>query len=165
MKTTSLAAYLFTQLRQHGVSHIHGVPGDYFLKALNYLAPTRLKWIGSCNELNAGYAADGYARIRGLSALFTTYGVGELSAINAIAGSYAEHVPVVHIVGTPARHLQTSRAICHHYLGDGSPRVFAEMSKKVTVAQASLVDAIRTRHDRDSYTKLLRCSLWPCRLR
>jgi pyruvate decarboxylase len=141
MKTTSLAAYLFTRLRQHGVSHIHGVPGDYFLKALDFLAPARLKWIGSCNELNAGYAADGYARIRGLSALFTTYGVGELSAINAIAGSYAEHVPVVHIVGTPARHLQTSRAICHHYLGDGSPRVFAEMSKKVTVAQASLVDA------------------------
>jgi pyruvate decarboxylase len=141
MKTISLAAYLFTRLRQHGVGHIHGVPGDYFLKALDYLGPTRLKWIGSCNELNAGYAADGYARIRGLSALFTTYGVGELSAINAIAGSYAEHVPVVHIVGTPARHLQTSRAMCHHYLGDGSPRVFAEMSKKITVAQANLVDA------------------------
>lgn len=141
MMTVSLAAYLFTRLRQHGVGHIHGVPGDYTLRALDYLTTARLKWIGSCNELNAGYAADGYARIRGLSAVFTTYGAGELSAINAIAGSYAEHVPVVHIVGTPARHLQTSRAMCHHTLGDGKPRVFAEISKNVSVAQANLVDA------------------------
>jgi pyruvate decarboxylase len=141
MKKVSLAGYLFARLRQHGVCHVHGVPGDYTLRALDYLKCSRIKWIGSCNELNAGYAADGYARIRGLSAVFTTYGVGELSAINAIAGSYAEHVPVAHIVGTPARHLQASRAMCHHTLGDGRHRVFAEMSEKVTVAQANLVDA------------------------
>ena len=36
------------------------------------------------------HAADGYARIKGIAALITTFGVGELSAINGIAGSYAE---------------------------------------------------------------------------
>jgi pyruvate decarboxylase len=64
-----------------------------------------------------------------------------LFAINAIAGSYAEHVPMVDIVGTSARHLQTSLAMCHHTLGDGKPRVFAEISKNVSVTQANLVDA------------------------
>ena len=135
-----LAKYLFTRLRLSGVHHIHGVPGDFTLKTLDHVSPSRIKWIGTCNELNAGYAADGYARVRGLGALVTTYGVGELSAINAIAGSYSEFVPVVSIVGTPQRRLQNERAIVHHMLGDGRPRVFAEMAEKVTVAQTNLID-------------------------
>ena len=57
--------------------------------------------MGNCNELNAGYAADGYARVNGVSAIITTFGVGELSAVNAIAGAYSEYVPVIHIVGYP----------------------------------------------------------------
>ena len=70
---------------------------------LDYVEPSGLLWVGNANELNAGYAADGYSRIRGIGALVTTFGVGELSAINAIAGAYAERAPVVHIVGTPNR--------------------------------------------------------------
>lgn len=62
------------------------------------LQPRALGWVGTTNELNAGYAADGYARLRGMAALCTTFGVGELSAINAVAGSYAEHVPVVTMI-------------------------------------------------------------------
>jgi pyruvate decarboxylase len=61
------------------------------------MKPAGLGWVGNCNELNAGYAADGYARIKGISALFTQYGVGELSALNAVAGAYAEFAPVVRI--------------------------------------------------------------------
>jgi len=140
MPRLPLAQYLFTRLRSQGVHAVHGVPGDFTLKALDYLPLAGLKWVGNCNELNAGYATDGYARIRGIGALFTTYGVGELSAINAVAGSFAESVPVVHIVGTPQRRLQDARANVHHTLGDGRPRVFAEMHEKVTVAQANLVD-------------------------
>ena len=135
----SIAKYLFTRLRKLGVTDIHGVPGDFTLKALDHLKASGIRWIGSCNELNAGYAADGYARIKGLGALFTTYGVGELSAINAVAGSYAEHVPVVHIVGSPARRLHSGAAV-HHTLGDGRSRIFAEIHEKVTVAQAHLWD-------------------------
>jgi pyruvate decarboxylase len=135
-----LARYLYSRLRQQGVHIIHGVPGDFTLKALDYLSPAGLKWIGTCTELNAAYATDGYARIHGFGALMTTYGVGELSAINAIAGSFAEYVPVVSIVGTPQRRLQGERKNVHHTLGDGRPRVFAEMARHVTVAQANLVD-------------------------
>ncbi len=63
-----------------------------------------LKWLGTCNELNAAYAADGCARIKGMpAALVTTYAVGELSAMNGVAGAYAEHAGMIHIVGMPAR--------------------------------------------------------------
>ena len=135
-----LARYIFTRLRRLGIHALPGVPGDFTLKALDHLSPSGLKWIGTCNELNAGYLADGYARTRGLGALVTTYGVGELSAINAIAGSYAEFVPVVSIVGTPSRRLQMERKNVHHTLGDGRPGIFAEMARYVTVAQGNLVD-------------------------
>lgn len=138
--TVKLAEYLFTRLRQLGIKGIHGVPGDYNLTLLDYVTPQGLQWIGNCNELNAGYAADAYARIKGVGALITTFGVGELSAINAIAGAYAELAPVVHIVGTPARFKQEDRALIHHTLGDGEYLHFAKMAEHVTVAQANLLD-------------------------
>lgn len=89
--------YLLDRLAELGVSEIFGVPGDYNLQFLDHIvAHPTIRWVGSANELNAGYAADGYGRLRGMSAVVTTFGVGELSVTNAIAGSYAEHVPVVH---------------------------------------------------------------------
>ena len=81
-----MATYLFTRLKQMCIDSVHGVPGDFNLVALDYLPDCGLSWVGNCNELNAGYAADGYARIKGMSAVFTTFGVGELSLLNAIAG-------------------------------------------------------------------------------
>ena len=76
-----------------------------------------MRWIGCCNELNAAYAADGYARIKGFGAICTTYGVGELSALNGIAGAYAEHLPLFHLVGSPNMATQATRALMHHTLG------------------------------------------------
>jgi pyruvate decarboxylase len=138
--TVKLAEYLFTRLQQLGIGAIHGVPGDYNLALLDYVEPTGLQWVGNTNELNAGYAADGYARIKGIGALITTYGVGELSAINAIACAYTEHAAVVHIVGTPERGSQDSRRMLHHTLGDGEYRHFGQMQAHVTVAQTNLKD-------------------------
>lgn len=138
-----LTEYLFRRLHSIGLRAVHGVPGDYNLTLLDHVVPSGLEWVGNCNELNAGYAADGYARIKGIGAIVTTFGVGELSAINAIAGSYAEMAPVVHIVGTPVRALQENGVKLHHSFCSGSPRdykLFAEMYAKVTVAQAELVN-------------------------
>jgi len=141
-----LAYFLFRRLHQLGVRGIHGVPGDYNLTALDYIVPAGLDWVGNANELNAGYAADGYARIKGISALVTAFGVGELSAINAIGGAYSEMAPVVHVVGTPPTTAQDSGMCLHHSLGDGNFRLFAEMAAKVTVAQANLTDASTATH-------------------
>lgn len=141
MMEIKLADYLFTRLRQLGVDSMFGVPGDYNLRLLDFVTPAGLHWVGNCNELNAAYAADGYGRIKGLAALITTYGVGELSALNGIAGAYAENTPVVHIVGTPPRPLQDARTFMHHTFSDGDYRRFANMSIHITAAQTRLTDA------------------------
>lgn len=87
--------FLNKRLSELGIKHIFGVPGDFNLSYLEQIeADSKIEFIGNCNELNAAYAADGYARINGFSALATTYGVGDLSAINGIAGGlYRECTP------------------------------------------------------------------------
>lgn len=138
--------YLLDRLAELGVTEVFGVPGDYQLEFLDHvLAHPTLRWVGGANELNAGYAADGYGRLRGMAALVTTFGVGELSAANAIAGSYAEHVPVVHIVGAPSKDSQGARRIVHHTLGDGDFEHFLRMGREITCAQANLAPATATR--------------------
>ncbi|KAI0156333.1 pyruvate decarboxylase [Pestalotiopsis sp. NC0098] len=139
-KPVDVADYLFTRLHQIGVRSVHGLPGDYNLVALDYLPKSGLKWVGSVNELNAAYAADGYARIKGISALITTFGVGELSALNGVAGAYSEMVPMVHIVGCPSTISQRNGMLLHHTLGNGDFNVFSEMSKAVSCVVAKLND-------------------------
>ncbi|MGO9511106.1 MAG: alpha-keto acid decarboxylase family protein [Mycobacterium sp.] len=138
--------YLLDRLAELGVSEIFGVPGDYNLAFLDHIvAHPRIRWVGNANELNAGYAADGYGRLRGMAAVVTTFGVGELSAANAIAGSYAEHVPVVHIVGAPSKDAQGTRRALHHSLGDGDFEHFLRISREITCAQANLMPAAACR--------------------
>ncbi|KAF4964209.1 hypothetical protein FSARC_7843 [Fusarium sarcochroum] len=139
--TIPLGAYVFERLKQLGIGSVFGVPGDYNLKLLDFIQPAGLHWVGNCNELNAAYSTDGYSRIHGLGVVITTFGVGELSAINGIAGAYAERAPVIHIVGAPSRSLQSSRALVHHTFIDGEYRRFASMHAHVTAAQTSLTDA------------------------
>ncbi|GAB6613453.1 alpha-keto acid decarboxylase family protein [Bacillus cereus] len=140
MKTQyTVSTYLLDRLSELGIEHIFGVPGDYNLAFLDdVLAHEKLKWIGNCNELNAAYAADGYARIKGIAALITTFGVGELSALNGVAGSYAENLPVIKITGTPTTKLMENGALVHHTLGDGKFDHFSNMYREITVAQAKL---------------------------
>ncbi|WP_413488971.1 alpha-keto acid decarboxylase family protein [Carnobacterium divergens] len=131
--------YLLERLSELGIKEIFGVPGDYNLKFLDHIVEhPNLKWIGNANELNAAYAADGYARTKGVSALVTTFGVGELSAINGIAGSYAEKVPVIQIVGSPTMAVQNAHKLVHHTLGDGKFDHFENMHESVTEAIGSL---------------------------
>ncbi|PFO66009.1 indolepyruvate decarboxylase [Bacillus cereus] len=135
----TVSTYLLDRLSELGIEHIFGVPGDYNLAFLDdVLAHEKLKWIGNCNELNAAYAADGYARIKGIAALITTFGVGELSALNGVAGSYAENVPVIKITGTPTTKVMENGALVHHTLGDGKFDHFSHMYREITVAQAKL---------------------------
>lgn len=87
--------YVLDRLYQIGIHDIFGVAGDYAFPIEDAVCESEnMRWIGNCNELNASYAADGYARVKGAAALSTTFGVGELSALNGIAGAYAEHLPV-----------------------------------------------------------------------
>lgn len=139
MADYTISDYLLDRLAELGADRVFGVPGDFTLTLLDHVVDhATLGWVGCTNELNAGYAADGYARLRGIGALMTTFGVGELSAINAITGSFAEHVPVVHIVGSPSSGAQTAQRIVHHSLGDGVFTHFLHMHENITCARAAL---------------------------
>jgi indolepyruvate decarboxylase len=131
--------FLLRRLEEAGVQHIFGVPGDYNLELMQQLEDRgKPAWVGNCNELNASYAADGYARLKGLGALIVTNGVGALSAINGIAGAYSEHVPVVCICGSlPARAIQRGD-LMHHTLADREKGNFFRAFAEVTTAQAVL---------------------------
>ncbi|THB84145.1 indolepyruvate decarboxylase [Pantoea allii] len=139
MSTFTVGDYLLTRLQEIGVKHLFGVPGDYNLQFLDRVIDhPEISWVGCANELNAAYAADGYARCNGVGALLTTFGVGELSAINGIAGSYAEYLPVIHIVGAPATQAQLKGDCVHHSLGDGDFQHFIRMAAEVSAATAQL---------------------------
>lgn len=139
MSTFTVGDYLLTRLQEMGIKHLFGVPGDFNLQFLDCVIDhPEISWVGCANELNAAYAADGYARCNGAGALLTTFGVGELSAINGIAGSYAEYLPVIHIVGAPATSAQLQGDCVHHSLGDGDFRHFIRMAAEVSAATAQL---------------------------
>ncbi len=134
-----IADYLVDRLASCGINHLFGVPGDYNLQFLDHvISHPKVTWVGCANELNGAYAADGYARCQGAGALLTTFGVGELSALNGIAGSYAERLPVLHIVGAPRLAAQKKGELIHHTLGDGDFRHFARMSAEISAAWAIL---------------------------
>jgi indolepyruvate decarboxylase len=129
--------HVLGRLNDIGIDDVFAVAGDFAFPIHDAIVQDpRINYIGCCNELNAGYAADGYARIRGLGAVSTTYGVGELSAISAIAGAYAENVPVFHLTAMPTRAAQHKRQLVHHTLGNGEFDFFAKMAGPVVCARA-----------------------------
>ena len=135
--TVTVIQHVLKRLKEIGISDVFGVPGDFAFPVNDAICEDpEMRWVGCCNELNAAYAADGYARIRGAAAICTTYGVGELAALAGIAGSYAEHLPVFHLVGTPKASVQHSRALMHHTLGNGEYDLFRRMSEPVVCAHA-----------------------------
>lgn len=139
-RTVTVGQYLGIRLRQLQVGVLFGLPGDFNLGLLDQLLSVDgLEWVGSTNELNAAYAADAYARVsRGLGAVVTTYGVGELSAVNGIAGAYAEDVPVVKITGVPTTTAHHQHNLLHHSLMDGDYEHFFRIFKEITAASAIL---------------------------
>eukprot|EP00122_Pirum_gemmata_P016997 Pgem_evm1s15904 len=130
---SNVGTYLAKRLYQCGIREVFGVPGDYNLVLLDqFLKLENFKFIGCCNELNAGYAADGYARERGVAACVSTFTVGSLSLINAIAGAYSDSLPVICISGGINSNDFASDRILHHTMGlvdrDQPIRCFKEVT-------------------------------------
>ena len=140
MANPTVSQYALARIAQLGIDRIFGVPGDYAF-SINDAAEQvpGLHWVACANELNASYAADGYARVRGAALLSTTYGVGELSAINGVMGSKAHRLPVFHLVGMPSERIQRLGLITHHNLGDTAYDRFQSLS-----ASAACVSAVLT---------------------
>ncbi|UFZ08020.1 hypothetical protein LQG66_17730 [Bradyrhizobium ontarionense] len=99
----TVASYLVTRLEELGIEHLFNVPGSYCSGLLASLTGnSRLKAIFTTYEMEAAYAADAYARLRGYGAMCGTYGVGALSALNGVVGAFVERCPVVVINGGPS---------------------------------------------------------------
>jgi indolepyruvate decarboxylase len=131
--------HVLMRLKELGIKEVFGVPGDFSFGVCDAICNDReLRWIGNSNELNAAYAADGYARIKGFAALSTAFGVGELSALCGIAGSYTEHLPVFHLVGLPNLKIQREHRLVHHTLGNGEFDLFVKMAQPAVCAAAIL---------------------------
>ena len=98
---TTIGEYLIKRLYYNGIRYIFGIPGDYVLTFYKQLENSEIKIINTCDEQGAGFAADAYARVRGLGAVCITYAVGGLKVANTTAQAFAEESPVVIISGAP----------------------------------------------------------------
>ena len=125
--------YLAKRLEQIGLQHYFAVPGDYNLMLLDQLLwNKKLQQINTCNELNAAYAADGYARVKGVGALVVTFNVGAFPALGGVAGAYAENLPVIFISGSYNTNDPTENHYLHHTIGTHDLSYQREMISKVT---------------------------------
>src|SRR6266567_4592205 len=137
MKETTVIDYIVQRLADEGITECFGVPGDYAFPVCDAVDRNpNIRWIGCSNELNASYAADGYARVRRAAMLSTTYAVGELSAINGVMGAKAERSLVFHVVGMPSYQNQRLRKIMHHTFGDGVFEDFIDISAQAACCHA-----------------------------
>ncbi len=136
----TIGSYLIDRMLALGVRDIFGIPGDFILGFYGLLEESPIRVIGTCNELNAGYAADAYARVNGIGAVCVTYNVGGLSLVNAVAGAYAEKSPVIVISGAPGMAERHGDPLLHHRVGPFSTQ--REVFEKITVAASALEDPL-----------------------
>lgn len=135
----TVVEYVVNRLADLGIDRAFGVPGDYAFPFDDALEKSdRLEWVACANELNAAYAADGYARVYGASILSTTYGVGELSALNGVMGAKSQRLPVFFLVGSPSTQIQRQGLVTHHTLGDGVYNNFQSISAAACCVSTNL---------------------------
>jgi indolepyruvate decarboxylase len=139
-KSRSIGSYLIDRMRVLGVNDVFGIPGDFVLGFYGMLEKSRVRIVGTCNEQNAGYAADAYARINGIGAVCVTYSVGGLSLVNPIAGAYAEKSPVIVISGAPGVDERAENLLLHHRVGAFTTQL--EIFERITVAATCLDDTL-----------------------
>lgn len=137
-RSTTIGKYLVQRLKDAGLGHIFGIPGDYVLGFYDLLIESPIEVVGTCTEIGAGFAADGYARVNGLGALCVTYCVGGFNAMNAVAGAYAEKSPLIVISGAPGVSERVRSPLLHHVVRDFNTQL--QVFEKITVHAVSLED-------------------------
>ena len=136
----SIGQYLIRRLQEYGLEDIFGIPGDYILSFYGMLEESPINVVGCTREDCAGFAADAYARVKGLGAVCVTYCVGGLSICNSIAGAYAEKSPVVILTGSPGLRERVNNPLLHHMVRDFSTQ--KEVFEKLCIAGAELSDPV-----------------------
>ncbi|WP_066378927.1 alpha-keto acid decarboxylase family protein [Anabaena sp. CA = ATCC 33047] len=129
-----LAPHIFKILHQQGVKHAFGIPGDFALTLFDALAASQITPVVMTHEPCVGFAADAYARIRGLGLAVVTYSVGGLNMVNAVAGAYAEKSPLIILSGSPGIKERQQHNLLHHKIKtfDTQRRVYEEVTLYAT---------------------------------
>ncbi len=162
----SIGTYLIQRLLAYGVQHVFGVPGDFVLGFNKLLENSPIQFINTCDEQGAGFAADAYARLRGLGCVCVTYSVGGLKIANTTAQAFAEKSPVVVISGAPGTTECIKNPLLHHKVRnfDTQFKIFQELTVAATVldnpqtafAEIDRVLAAANRYKRPVYIELPR---------
>ncbi|HWP93478.1 MAG TPA: thiamine pyrophosphate-dependent enzyme [Thermodesulfobacteriota bacterium] len=134
----NIGQYLIERLYELGVRHVFGVPGDFVLGFFQQLVESKMQVINTCDEQGAGFAADAYARVRGLGAVCITYCVGGLKVANTTAQAFAEKSPVVVISGAPGMKERVKNPLLHHKVRDFDTQL--KVYEHITVASTVLYD-------------------------
>jgi indolepyruvate decarboxylase len=150
----TIGSLLIDRLHQLGIRHIFGIPGDYVLTLYKLLERSPIQLVGTTREDAAGFAADAYARIRGIGAACVTYCVGGLNIVNAIACAYAERSPVVLLSGSPGLTERVNNPFLHHMVQSFSTQ--KEVFDKVTCAAIVLDDPLTAEREIDRGLAALR---------
>src|SRR5689334_3246388 len=126
----TIGKYLIDRLYEHGVRHVFGIPGDYVLGFYDQLVRSKLQIVNTCDEQGAGFAADAYARVKGLGAVCITYCVGGLKVANTTAEAFAEKSPVVVLCGAPGMKEREKNPLLHHKVRefDTQRKVFEQLT-------------------------------------
>lgn len=140
MTECTVGKYLAKRFEDIGLKHYFMVPGDYNLVLLDELLSNgAVEQIGCCNELNAAYAAEAYARVKGASAVITTFNVGAFSALNGVAGAYAERLPVIFVSSGYNTNDPGANHLLHHTIGTHDFAYQYEMFRHVTCAAVRIL--------------------------
>lgn len=134
-QTPTVGSFLFDYLKQRGVTHVFGIPGDFALPTFRWLEKSELEIITLTHEPSVGFAADGYARVHGLGVALVTYCVGGLNMLNSVACAYAEKSPLLVLSGGPSPTDRKADALLHHKVRtfDTQRRIYEEVTCANTV--------------------------------
>ena len=137
----SIGEYLIKRVYDLGIRHVFGIPGDYVIGFFGMMEKSHLNIVNTCDEQSAGFAADAYARMKGLGVVCVTYGVGGLKLANTTAQAFAEKSPVLVISGAPGQQERLKNPMLHHKVNlfNDQFKVF----ERLTVASSELSDPER----------------------
>src|SRR5438034_1251017 len=100
----TVGRYVVETLAANGIDTVFGIPGVHNIELYRGLEFARLRHVLVRHEQNAGFAADGYARVSGCgAAAFVISGPGVTNALTAVAQAYSDSVPLLVIASSPAR--------------------------------------------------------------
>jgi len=147
MAKTKLADYVFKRIKDAGVEYTFGIPGDFVLPHYAAQERSRLKTVVMTHEPSVGFAADAYARLKGLGVAMVTYGAGGLNMVNPVGLAYAEESPVLVISGSPETRFRSQKPYLHHCVKSFDTQL--NVYREVTGSQALVTNPATAQEDID----------------